>query len=154
MDEMLLQAGVRLVETASRNTIGIVSDKIKAIKLNGDIKEQQVAYEEIINALLRDKQDLERVAQEYKSEYEKITISDKDIEHLHSTVTTVLNLFSGADEKLKANEATIKGLVNKDTLKTMQLLGFNYREAIGEPLTAICADKLQKNIFLYSTESI
>lgn len=26
-----------------------------------------------------------------------------------------------------------------DTLKTMQLLGFNYKAAIGEPLTQICA---------------
>lgn len=29
-----------------------------------------------------------------------------------------------------------------DTLKTMQLLGFNYKAAIGEPLTEICANAI------------
>ena len=31
----------------------------------------------------------------------------------------------------------IEQLISKDTLKTMQLLGFNYKEAIGEPHTEI-----------------
>jgi len=33
----------------------------------------------------------------------------------------------------------LKGIVSIDTLKAMQLLGFNYKKAIGEPLTDICA---------------
>lgn len=37
----------------------------------------------------------------------------------------------------------IKELISKDVLKTMQLLGFNYKAAIGEPLTEICANKIK-----------
>lgn len=33
----------------------------------------------------------------------------------------------------------LKALISVDTLKTMQLLGFNYKAAIGEPLTQICS---------------
>lgn len=33
----------------------------------------------------------------------------------------------------------VKNLISVDTLKTMQLLGFNYKAAIGEPLTQICS---------------
>ena len=33
----------------------------------------------------------------------------------------------------------IKDLISVDTLKTMQLLGFNYKAAIGDPLTQLCA---------------
>ncbi|MPM69444.1 hypothetical protein SDC9_116389 [bioreactor metagenome] len=44
---------------------------------------------------------------------------------------------------------TLVELLNKDTLKTMQLLGFNYKEAIGQPLTEVCSNaikfKLQKS---------
>ncbi len=29
-----------------------------------------------------------------------------------------------------------------DTLKTMQLLGFHYKQAIREPLTKICVEKI------------
>jgi len=39
-------------------------------------------------------------------------------------------------------------LLNKDTLKTMQLIGFNYKEAIGRPLTEICADALHQKLQL------
>lgn len=38
-------------------------------------------------------------------------------------------------------------LLNKDTLKTMQLIGFNYKQAIGEPLTEACATAI-KNKFI------
>ena len=33
-------------------------------------------------------------------------------------------------------------LISVDTLRAMQLLGFNYKAAIGEPLTKLCADKI------------
>jgi hypothetical protein len=34
----------------------------------------------------------------------------------------------------------IKTLINVDALKSMQLLGFNYKAAIGEPLAQLCSD--------------
>ncbi len=37
----------------------------------------------------------------------------------------------------------IKELISKDVLKTMQLLGFNYKAAIGEPLTELCANRIK-----------
>ena len=37
-------------------------------------------------------------------------------------------------------------LLNKDTLKTMQLLGFNYKEAIGRPLTNLVASMIESKI--------
>lgn len=39
---------------------------------------------------------------------------------------------------------TLTELINKDTLKTMQLLGFNYKEAIGASLTEVSASTIQK----------
>ena len=38
------------------------------------------------------------------------------------------------EERIKSFEQ-IRELISADTLKTMQLLGFNYKAAIGEPLT-------------------
>ena len=32
-----------------------------------------------------------------------------------------------------------KKLISVDTLKAMQLIGFNYKKAIGEPLTELCS---------------
>ena len=36
----------------------------------------------------------------------------------------------------------VKELISVDTLKTMQLLGFNYKAAIGDPLTSLCANAI------------
>lgn len=36
----------------------------------------------------------------------------------------------------------MKELISVDTLKAVQLLGFNYKAAIGEPLTQLCADAI------------
>ena len=48
--------------------------------------------------------------------------------------------------KAQAQLDTINGLkelVSKDVLKTMQLLGVNYKAAIGEPLTELCSSKIR-----------
>lgn len=34
---------------------------------------------------------------------------------------------------------SLKSLISADTLKAMQLLGFDYKKAIGDPLTEACA---------------
>lgn len=111
-------------------------------------------YEEIVSELLSEREEAIRIAQAYKIELDRIIISDKDIEHLHNTVSRVLEIIKafqlisattkGEEEIQKINEQTksyeqIKELISVDTLKTMQLLGFNYKAAIGEPLTQICA---------------
>ena len=53
------------------------------------------------------------------------------------------------------NLRAIKDIINVDTLKTMQLLGFNYKEAIGVPLTNLCANTImnigQKRISIVIT---
>lgn len=60
----------------------------------------------------------------------------------------MLTAMSQGEEGIKKAQATadslsqIKDLISVDTLKTMQLLGFNYKAAIGEPLTQICANAI------------
>ena len=85
-----------------------------------------------------------------KSELEKVVISDEDIQHLHNTVSRILEIIKNiqttnaeplGEEAVEAvnnqvrSYEQIKELISVDTLKTMQLLGFNYKAAIGEPLT-------------------
>ena len=91
-------------------------------------------------------------------EDDKVVISDEDITYLQETVSKVLDLIkalqlidimSGDPEKQKKAQETmdsleaIKNLISKEVLKTMQLLGFNYKAAIGEPLTELCANAIR-----------
>ena len=96
-------------------------------------------YDEIINEILQEREDVVRIAQTYKSELDRIVISD-DITHLQNTVSNILDIFKSMLPDIEIDSfKAIKDLISADTLKTMQLLGFNYKAAIGEPLTkALC----------------
>ena len=141
----LVALGASLAELAVKGTATAVSTKIKAIR---DEKNTDKVRDEAI-----------RIAQSYKSELEKVVISDEDIQHLHNTVSNILEIIKsiqianalpkGEDEIAKVKSQVesyeqIKELISVDTLKTMQLLGFNYKAAIGEPLTEICANAISK----------
>lgn len=147
----LIGLGTALTELAVKGTATAVATKIKTLKNEKDQEKMRNAYDGIINELLSEREEAVRIAQAYKSELEKVSISDEDIEHLNHTVERLLELFgeyqvsSSEDEE---NEQVveevqkrintfeqIKELISVDTLKTMQLLGFNYKSAIGEPLT-------------------
>ncbi|MCC9962588.1 hypothetical protein HK348_01930, partial [Streptococcus agalactiae] len=75
---------------------------------------------------------------------------DEDIEYLSNTLEQGISLlynFSGLNEEQERTMKQLVTLLNKDTLKTMQLIGFNYKQAIGGPLTEACATAI-KNKFI------
>ena len=100
---------------------------------------------------------LERIAKTYKDMYERIEISQEDLEYLQNTIRRVIAIFVGMEqdgaEKAEVQQSVepLIQLINADTLRTMQLLGFNYKKAIGEPLTEICYDKI-KSFSVKNTE--
>ena len=59
-----------------------------------------------------------------------MNIEDEDIEYLSNTLEQVISLlysFSGLNEAQEQSMKQLVKLLNKDTLKIMQLLGFNYK---------------------------
>lgn len=160
MDESmqpLVEMGISLTELAVKGTASAVNKKVRAIKDVKDAERLRTTYDALINEVLQEREEAVRIAQAYKSELERIVISDEDIEHLHNTVSNVLEIFKAmqltgvnpadgmalarVQQQLETMEQ-IKNLISVDTLKTMQLLGFNYKAAIGEPLTQICSKSI------------
>ena len=157
MDESmqpLVEMGVSLTELAVKGTASAVTKKIRAVKDIKDAEKLRTTYDALINEVLQEREEAVRIAQAYKSELERIVISDEDIEHLHNTVSNILEIFkniqlAGVDpqdtlgvmrvQKQIETMEQVKNLISVDTLKTMQLLEFNYKAAIGEPLTQICS---------------
>ena len=155
--QTLVDMGVSLTELAVKGTVSAVSKKVRAAKEIKEVEKLRSTYDEIINEILLEREEAVRIAQAYKSELERIAISDEDIEHLHNTVARLLEIIktfhlvsalAKGPEEIKRVEKQvesyeqIKELISVDTLKTMQLLGFNYKAAIGEPLTQICANAI------------
>lgn len=141
--QSLVEMGVALTELAVKGTASSISKKIRAIKDVKDAEKLRITYDSIVNEIMQEREDAVRIAQAYKAELDRIVISDDDIQHLHATVTRILDLLKqfSPDTPVENLEA-FKDLVSADTLKAMQLLGFNYKAAIGEPLTKLCAEAI------------
>lgn len=145
--ELMAEWGASLASLVIKGTASAVNTKIKAIKNENNIDDVRNKYDEIINELISEREEAIRIAQVYKSELEKIKISDQDIKHLHNTVTRVLDILKVMSPETPVNTfEPLKELIDVDTLKAMQLLGFNYKAAIGEPLTELCANVILSKV--------
>lgn len=139
----LADIGANLTNLAVKGTVSAVTTKIKAIKLEKDAETIKNKYDEIINELLSEREEAIRIAQVYKNELDRYEISDENIIHLHNTVGKILEILKAMSPAIPIETyEQIKELIGVDTLKTMQLLGFNYKAAIGEPLTQLCANAI------------
>lgn len=151
--ETVINAGVELGILAVKGTTAKINSKIQSMKTEREADKLRSSYDDIINELLVERADALRIAQIYKEEYEKVTIKDEDIEYLHNTLVRIISLFGSlgnVTEEQSVSFQQMADLLNKDTLKTMQLLGFNYREAIGEPLTEVCANAIKSKLGNFS----
>ncbi len=141
--EPMVELGVSLTALAVNGTVSAVNAKIKAIKEEKNTERIRATYDEIVNELLSEREEAVRIAQVYKNELERIEISDDDILHLHNTVEKLLEFFKTMNLNIPIETIEqIKGLISVDTLKAIQLLGFNFKAAIGEPFTQLCASAI------------
>lgn len=154
MNSVLASLAKDLSMLVAKQAATTVQTKVKALRSVKDANEVRTTYDQLLNDLLEDRSQALRIAQAYRDEVEKVEISNSDIEHLHNTVERLLEIIKQhtntsdspeAQEQLEGLEQ-IKELISVDTLKTMQLLGFNYKKAIGEPLTIM----LRNYILSYS----
>lgn len=143
--ELLIELSKSLAALALKGTVTSVNSRIKAIRDEKNTEKVRATYDEIVNELLIEREEAVRIAQTYKNEIERIEISDEDIQHLHATVEKLLEIIKGMNPNAPSQLSSLdqlKELISVDTLKALQLLGFNYKEAIGEPLTTICANAI------------
>ena len=79
-------AAVSLTQLVAKSVGDGILSKVKAIKLQKDQNAMANAYDAIINDLVQDRAEAIRIAQAYKTEVDRIEISDDDINHLHNTI--------------------------------------------------------------------
>jgi hypothetical protein len=144
MDQQIQTLVVQLADTAIRNTAGAIADRIAAVKGRQKDKETIAELEEIINGLLADKSELVRIAQAFEQELVAQRISTDDIEYISANFVPLLRqlIQSAAANGQNATAAQetidlIQPLLSFETVTILQLIGFNFRKAIGEPLTEL-----------------
>lgn len=152
--QSLAELGTSLTMLAVKGTATAVESKVRGIKDEKNAEIIRRTYDEIVNELLEERSQAIYLAQAFKSELDRVEIDDKGIESLDATIGKVFDIlkrFPGVldsdPERARAQEEAfnqVRELISADTLRTMQLLGFNYKAAIGEPLTELCAGKIRQ----------
>ncbi len=149
--QQIADLGIRLGDTVLRNTTGAIANRIKTVKAKNDAQETINELVEIINSLIADRNELIQIAEAYKQEFVAQQISEEDIEYITTSFIPVLKdlieqTSSGENSAAAANIEkaidVLTPLLSVEMLTVLQLVGFNFKKAIGEPLTTL----LQKAI--------
>ncbi|MBH1956566.1 hypothetical protein I8H84_03205 [Candidatus Saccharibacteria bacterium] len=151
-NQILADLATKLTESAVRNTAGAVIDKVAAVKAKRDDKQTIRELDDIINSLLDDKGELVRIAQAYEQELVSQKISDSDIEYITNTLVPLIEQFVNniGDETERAKSqallSSVKSVISKEMITIMQLVGFNFKQAIGQPLTVLVRKTIESNM--------
>jgi len=142
--KLVAETAVKLTESAVRNTTGMVTDKIAKAKAKRDDKQTIRELETIINDLLDDKNELIRIAKTYEQEFVAQKVTEKELQYITDSVIPLLDKFVPPNQKETVSQ--LKSLLSVETLTVMQLLGFNYKRAIGEPLTVLLQKLIESKV--------
>ncbi len=104
--------------------------------------------EEIVNGLLSDKSELVRIAQAYEQELVAQRISASDVEYIATNFVPILKQLMESAVAQGGGDATVvetmidllEPILSVETVTVLQVIGFNFRKAIGEPLTQLVAE--------------
>lgn len=135
----LVDLGLQLAASAARNTASALTDKIGLMRASKSAAEQIAALEQIVSDLIADKNEVTRIAQAYQQELIAQQLTPGDIRYITDTVVPLIEqlvegMGEGGDDTRRQIE-TLKPLLSVETVNVLQLIGFNFRQAVGAPLT-------------------
>lgn len=147
----VMQLSTSLAESAARNGASMIADKVRALRASGKQDDVIAGLEEIINELIADKSELTRIAQSYQAELVSQRLTSGDVKYVADTVMPLLQQLAEASpgpdgEKFKDSLEAVKPILSVETVNVLQLLGFNFRRAIGEPLTTLCEKMITSRV--------
>ena len=140
IDPEVSHVATQLADVIARNAASAVASKVSAMRARKLDQEVMNELVELVNDLIADKNELIGIATAFEQELVAQRISDNDITYITTTLLPVVEKlagFAGEDEQTSEALDAIKGLVTPEMLTIMQLVGFNFRRAIGEPLTTL-----------------
>jgi len=144
MDDLTGQVtslGLQLAASAARNSASAITDKLSAMRASKSEGDRIAALEQIVSDLLADKNELTRIAQAYQQELVAQQLTPGDIQYVTHAVVPLLEQFASgmgdaeAGEQLKKQIQAFQPLLSVETVNILQILGFNFRQGIGNPLT-------------------
>lgn len=159
--------GLQLGQVTIRNTPGMVLDRITAIKAKRDDKAKIQELEALIGNLIDDKSELENIARTYKDTFVAQQISQEEIKYITDTLIPVLKKLIEQAESDRNNPTAVAAaasmkrgldvlepLLSVQMLTVLQLVGFNFKQAIGEPLTLLLQKFITSKVSLNPQDNV
>jgi hypothetical protein len=130
-----------LAELAVRNTAGAVATRIKSWRVKGANEETINELVELINELIAERAQLVSIAQAFEAELAGQRMTDGEInyiiEKLIPTVERIADKAGADGQEIRENMDMVRDLVSTESMTILQLVGFNFRAAVGAPLTRL-----------------
>lgn len=144
IDPELLSTGSKVISSLT-NAASTIYDRVRVAKKKTNKEEAIRELEQIINDLIDEKQELYRTIQIYQEELIMKKISNEDVEYITQKIVPLLEdlLIENSTDDPMDNFEILKSLLSQETFKILQLLGFNFKKAIGEPLTNLVRDFIE-----------
>ncbi|OBZ14015.1 hypothetical protein A8L34_08550 [Bacillus sp. FJAT-27264] len=151
LDPELLKAGVNVLGGIVKDSVSSITTKISSAKANKDKDKTITALEEIITDLISDRNQLIQAVQAYEEVLITQRIADTDIEYITGNILPLLEELlerTQGDNAQKTKEALelFKPILSKELFNIVQLLGFNFKQAIGDPLTKLVNSSIMSKV--------
>lgn len=144
-DQQITNLSLKLSEIVQRNTPSAVIGKMESLRTSHKEQEQAQQLEQIIYDLLDDKNELRGIAEAYKEKFVAQRISEEEITYITDSLMPLLRELlekTSSDENQSAASLQqgldiLAPLLSVQMLTVLQLMGFSFKQAIGEPLTLL-----------------
>lgn len=140
-DLIQLSSDLSKIISNSHTTVQLITDRINLARSKKNSQEIINNLEEIINELIAEKNQLISIAQGFDERMVAQKMSKDEIDYVTSSIIPMLRKLieeSGSDHSDKVEQLdAIETLLTQETLNVLQILGFNFKSAIGEPLTEL-----------------
>lgn len=155
----LLKISAALTTQVAKKSSVAIWDKIKASKQKGEDKETINSLEDIVSDLIEDKNELIQIAQAYEEELLTQKLSEDEIDYVTNSIIPIIEELidespSGEASQVQESINLIKPLLSKETFNILQLMGFNFKKSIGEPLTDLINAYIKANVPVSPTLNI
>lgn len=145
LDPALADMAARLAQLTITNASAMIYTRVQSATA-GKIDQKTVnELRDLIDDLLAERNELVTIARAYEEQLVSQRMSDADINYIIRTLIPALRTIIGKTgtsdpegaKKLEEGLDALAPLLSAEMLTVLQLIGFNYKKAIGEPLTLL-----------------